>query len=355
MNQLIPSPDTLPVSWGWFKFLLMLIFPLHLLFMNAMLGATAIALLARFKKDETALRLAHSLARAIPFLTAFAVNLGVAALLFIQVLYGQFFYTSSVLMALFWLAVIPLLMTAYYLLYLYDFRFKTLGAAGGVIPGLVFVIFLVIAFIYTNNMTLMLKPQAWSAYFGNASGTILHLNDPALWPRYLHFIIGGTAIGGLFVALLGKFREKTDAALAEAAISIGMKTFAYLTMAQIMAGFLFMILLPRPVMQMFMGGDPIATTLFVVGLLLASAVAATGMKGMVYLSTGLAVPLVYVMSFMRDFVRTGYLQPFFSPASLVVAFTQYAPMLIFLAALILGVIIICWMVNKAIMAGADRE
>jgi hypothetical protein len=38
MNALIPSPDTLPVAWSWLQGLLMLMFPLHLLLMNAMLG-----------------------------------------------------------------------------------------------------------------------------------------------------------------------------------------------------------------------------------------------------------------------------------------------------------------------------
>lgn len=346
MNQFIPSPDTLPVTWGWFKFLLMLTFPLHLLLMNAMLGSTAIALLVRRKKDETSIRLAHGLARTIPFLAAFAINLGVAALLFIQVLYGQFFYTSSILMAAYWLAVIPLLMIAYYFLYLYDFKFTTLGKGGVAIIAIVFSIFLAIAFVYTNNMTLMLLPRKWSAYFGNSGGTILNLADPTLWPRYLHFIVGGTAIGGLFVALYGKFKVKEDREMGEAAISIGMKAFIFLTMVQIMGGFWFLLSLPRNVTLLFMGSDPLATSLFFVGLLLSLAVVVTGVKGKLYLSVGLAVSLVYVMSFMRAIVRTGYLQPIFSPASLAVE-PQYTPMLMFFFTLIIGCVLIGWMVGKA--------
>ena len=83
MNALLPSPDTIPVAWGYFKFLLMLVFPLHLILMNAMVGTAAIAAYACLKKDESLKRLAHELAKALPFLVAFAVNLGVAALLFL--------------------------------------------------------------------------------------------------------------------------------------------------------------------------------------------------------------------------------------------------------------------------------
>ena len=37
MQPFIPNADTIPVAWGWFQFLLLLTFPLHLLAMNALL------------------------------------------------------------------------------------------------------------------------------------------------------------------------------------------------------------------------------------------------------------------------------------------------------------------------------
>jgi hypothetical protein len=46
MNPLIPAPGALPVAWGYFQWLLMFIFPLHLLLMNAVLGCSAISLYA---------------------------------------------------------------------------------------------------------------------------------------------------------------------------------------------------------------------------------------------------------------------------------------------------------------------
>ena len=41
---ILPQPDTISVNWGWFQFLLLLTFPLHLLAMNAMLGGLAIGI-----------------------------------------------------------------------------------------------------------------------------------------------------------------------------------------------------------------------------------------------------------------------------------------------------------------------
>lgn len=345
MNPLIPPPETIPVAWVWLKSLLMIVFPLHLLFMNAMLGSTVLALYTGLKKDGASRQLSRRLAGVIPYLVAFAVNLGVAALLFIQVLYGQFFYSSSILMAAFWLAVIPLLMTAYYLLYLYDFRFDSLGNARVIAVAVAVVIFLVIAFIYSNNMTLMLAPQRWSAYFTNPDGTILNLAEPALWPRYLHFMIGGSAIGALFVALYGKYLVGRDRETGNRAVSIGMRGFALLTMIQVVDGLWFLQSIPAGVRKDFMGGDTPSTLLFFVAVMLVLAVIMAAAVKSVYTAAGLAVPLVYVMAFLRDHLRSAYLRPYFSP-DMVTVVPQYSPMIMFLCMLVFGGSVVAWMLFK---------
>jgi hypothetical protein len=351
MNHLIPPPETLPLAWGWLKTMLMIVFPLHLLFMNAMFGSTVMAIYARLKGDEASLSVARGVAGIIPCLVAFTVNLGVAALLFTQVLYGQFFYTSSILMAAFWLAVIPLLLAAYYLLYMHDFRFATMGKWGALAAGAAVLIFLSIALIYTNNMTLMLAPGVWRGYFGNSSGTLLNLSDPSLIPRYLHFIIGGTAIGGLFVAICGKFKGLWGAKAGEAATAVGMGTFTILTVAQMLDGLWFLQALPANVQQRFMGGEAAATILLFTGVLLALAVVMAGAMKRVYLAAGLAITLVYVMAFLRDQVRSAYLQPFVTPGALSVI-PQYSPMLMFFAILAAGWSVVAWMLYKGAKSGS---
>jgi len=347
MSPLIPTPDTLPVSWGWFQFLLLLTLPLHLLCMNALVGSAGIALVSRFRHDEASHRLAHELAKVMPFLVAFTVNFGVAPLLFNQVLYGNFLYVSSILMAVFWLAVIPLLILAYYALYLYDFRFNALGKAGTVFLAVSLVIFFAIAFIFTNNMTLMLDPVKWTAYFKNDSGTLLNLTDPTLIPRYLHFVVGALAVGGLFVALFGKLKAAKDPDLAAVAVRTGMNTFTYLTLVQILLGLWFIVTLPKEVMLLFMGDDMLATGIFLVALLVAVLTLVAGLKKRVYLSVGSASVLVILMSFMRAYVRTGFHKPYFSASALPVV-PQYSPMVLFFITLVIGLVCIGWMVKKVV-------
>ncbi len=346
MNALVPTPDSIPVAWGYFKLLLMLLFPVHLIFMNMMVGATAVTVYARLKRDESYIALAHELAKVIPFLIAFAVNFGVAALLFLQVLYVNMFYASSVLIGAFWIAVIPLLILAYYAVYLFDFRSLSTKRTATAAICLSLPIFLAIAFVFSNNMTLMLEPERWSAYFTHAAGTALNLSDPMLLPRYFHFMIGGIAVGGLFVAMYGKFRRNMDPGARAVAESAGMKVFGFFTGLQIAAGFIFLLSLRRDVMALFMGGNAAATLLLVAGLVLAVFAMAAGLKGKVRLCAVIVVPLIYIMAFLRDFARIGYLGPHFSPNLLQVV-PRYSPMLMFLAALASGVVAVVWLLRKA--------
>jgi hypothetical protein len=345
MNPPIPSPDVLPAAWGWFQGLLMLLFPIHLLLMNAMLGFAGISLYALLKGGETDRRLAHELAKALPVVIAFAVNFGVAALLFLQVIYGHLFYASSVLMGLFWLCVPLILLVAYYAAYIYDFRFASLGKAGALPAALALLLFLSIGFLFTNNTTLMLEPSRWGRYFGNPHGTLLNADLGATWARYVHFLTSALAVGGLAVALFGKWKGGKDPLLGERAVGIGMHVFAMLTAAQLFFGLWYLVALPRPVMGLFMGGSASATVLLAVGTGLTFAAVAAGFLRKVAWSAAIAVPLVYVMAFVRDEVRKGYLAGRFSPEALAVS-PEYLPLAMFAATLAAGVAVIAWMLKK---------
>jgi len=350
MNPLLPAPETLPAAWGWLHGLLMVTFPLHLLAMNAMLGTAALSLLARLKGGPLDLRLARELAKVLPVLIALTVNLGVPPLLFAQVLYGPLLYTSSVLMAVFWLGVPLSLLAAYCAAYLYAYRFAAPGRWGFVPIALALALLFGIAFVFTGNMTLMLEPGRWSAYFGNRGGTLLDLGSPMFWPRYLHNVVGALAVGGLFVAVWGRARAGREPQVGERAVRLGLKVFTRLTLAELLLGAGFLLSVPRPVRGLFLGGSPVATGLLGAGALLAILALAAGVRGRVILCAGLTVPLLYLMAFMRDVLRAGILEPVFGPEALKVA-PQTGPMVLFLAILVAGLAVIVWMVRKSLQAG----
>jgi len=348
-TSLIPTPDTIPVAWGWFQFLLMLTFPLHLLAMNAMLGSLGIGIVQHFKGGELREKLAHRIAIALPLVIAFAVNFGVAPLLFAQVLYGQFIYTSSVLMGFFWILVIPILIVAYYGAYLYDFRFDKLGAAGKWVAVFVFLLLICIGYFFSNNMLLMVLPEKFGAYFQHMDGTLLVSGHPTFLPRYFHMILGALAVGGLFVAILGRFNSAADPELADHAEAVGMRTFAFLTMVNMLFGVWFLLALPKDAMMLYMGKNTGATIFFMLGLVLSVLVIITAMKRKLWLTTGLTVVLIYAMAFMRAWLRSHYLKDVFTLDRLQLV-PEYSPMALFLVTLVIGLGVLFWMLRKTVAA-----
>jgi len=349
MQPFIPTADSIPVAWGWFQFLLLLTFPLHLLAMNAMVGGLAIGIFQHFRGDQPGRRLAHRIAVMLPLVIAFAVNFGVAPLLFLQVLYGHFIYTSSILMGIFWISVIPALIIAYYGAYLYDFQFKPLGAIGPWLGLLVLVILLCIGYFFANNMLLMSLPERFGAYFEHRSGTLLASNSSMFMPRYLHMMTGALAVGGLFVALLGRFRAERDPELAERALNAGMRAFFVLTLVNICFGTWYLLSLERQNMLLFMGRNLGATISFSLALLLAAVVLVTSFRRQLYATLAATVLLVYLMSFLRAWLRADLLAEYFTLGQLQVV-PQYSPLIFFLVCLVIGAGCVVWLLVKTMSA-----
>lgn len=349
---LIPTPDTIPVAWGWFYALLLVTFLLHLLVMNAMLGGGIIALISLFRGGKQNLLLGKEVGYKLPYTIAFAVNMGVAPLLFVQVLFGQFIYSSSVLMAAWWFSIFGLLILAYYAAYIYDFKFDALQGTRTLLLTFSVAILLFVGFMFSNNMTLMLQPEKWIAYFNNPGGTLLNVEDPTLWPRYLHFVVGAVAIAGLFLALVGHFGFTKSKVDPTSLIEKGLHYFTNASILQIFIGLWFLMALPKPVMMVFMGKTAYGTALLTIGLFLAGAVIYFGYKRKLMLASLIALVEMIVMILMRDLARFAYLKPYFHPADLKVT-PEYSPLIFFLITFAIGLVLIGYMIKLAL--GCKKE
>lgn len=339
--NLVPLADAIPVHWGWFELFLTLTFVCHLLLMNIMVGTPIIALASRFFNKD-AEPVSRDIIRKLPVIIALAVNLGVGALLFLQVLYGHFMYVSATLMAVFWLSIVLLVILAYYNAY---YSRLNEGAHWPALISAAVLGFLVVAFFFSNVMTLMLHPEKWIAYFTNPSGTILNLSDPTLIPRYLHFMIAAVAVSGLFIALVWE-RKTADAPEAAGYVVLGMKWFTYATMIQVLVGFAFQMTLPRPVFNLFLGGSWGHTLLFGAAMLLVVQTLFFGIRQQARPAAGSLLLLVLAMVSMRTLVRQAYLAPYFSVNDLPVT-GQYSPMVVFLICFAAVTACVVWVLKTA--------
>ena len=346
--HLIPSPDPLQVPWGWFQLLLSTTFLFHLLVMNIMLGWAIIAFYNHaFKQTIPASN--HVISQKLPFTIAFTVNFGVPPLLFLQVIYGQFMYTSSVLMAVFWLSIVALLILAYYAAYIYNLQFSKRPGLHTLTCGLITVFLLAITFFFTNNLSLMVSPESWVRYFEHPEGMLLHFADATLFPRFLHTVLASVAVGGLALGLYHDWQKQHGNKEAASLIPAAMNWFSFATILNFGIGTWYFGSLPAAIRT----ATGIAGA-FLLGFLLAGIAAAIlsliyGLQHRVRHAAGAVLASIICMVTVRELVRRQTLAPWFSTSDLEVI-PQYSPMIVFLLVFAAGLALIWWMIKLALPA-----
>ncbi len=195
----IPLP--LPADPVLLQAVLVVLFLLHILFVNLMVGGSLIALACeiagrrRCRYDA----IAREIVRTITVNKSLAVVLGVGPLLAINVLYTVPFYSANALTGAAWIGIVPLVTAAFLAAYAHKYswdrlaeRAKPLHIALG---GLAAAIFLFVPFGFLANVNLMLFPARWPQVHGLLSAVAL----PNVIPRWLHFVCASVAVAALFL------------------------------------------------------------------------------------------------------------------------------------------------------------
>ncbi|WP_079415674.1 hypothetical protein [Thiomonas intermedia] len=189
-----------------FLLLGVLTFALHIAAVQVMLGATALVLANAFSRNPMRRRLAAAMTTTAKIAVSVAVVLGVAPLLFVQVTYDPFWYTSNVLSAWWVIGFILLLIAAYMALYFFYSRNHHLedprqDARSGWSLVAALALFLVVGFIMHVLTQQMLSPEKWMAWYApngviDPSGRTLH--DYNLW-RFGFFIALAAPVSGAWL------------------------------------------------------------------------------------------------------------------------------------------------------------
>jgi len=150
----------------------------------------------------------------MPFALGVAITAGVAPLLFIQILYRREFYTANLLLFHRWMAILPVLIAAFYLLYLQKSKRFTMwpaAARAAVSVGIV-CCFAFVAWSWTENHLLSLRgQQVWAAEYLARNW---FYRDPELFPRLSIWYLGAfpalaTVLGGQFLLAARGLPEST--------------------------------------------------------------------------------------------------------------------------------------------------
>ncbi|MEM6798734.1 MAG: hypothetical protein AAF589_04400 [Planctomycetota bacterium] len=162
---------------------------LHVVPMNYVLaGSTYLAGLSLWeaitgKRVESQAVIAYTLRDWMPLALSVAITAGVAPLLFLQVLYKEPFYTANLLLFHRWMIILPVLITAFYLLYVQKLKRLDQGRGwprAAVSTGIL-LCFAFVAWSWTENHLLSTRDQAvWIAQY--ESGGLIY-GDRELPPR----------------------------------------------------------------------------------------------------------------------------------------------------------------------------
>ena len=189
-------PITAPL---WFvQFFKVLGFVLHTLAMNIWFAGIPLILLMYVFGRKSGQRFAKRMFSQLPIIMAFGINFGIVPLLFVQTVYYKPFYSATILMAWHWLMVIPLVMIAYYSLYIAAFSVRQeKKAAQTLLAGLLASgCLLMVAYVFVSVMSLMGRPETLLEIWRNGqsfAGTDVaaatyglgsNASEPTLWYRY---------------------------------------------------------------------------------------------------------------------------------------------------------------------------
>lgn len=334
---LIPYTEPIPAPAEVFIVLEQLFFLIHIIIINSILGLS-LMILYKWNKKQDFFKINKPLAKKIPILFALGINMAIPALLFLQVVFGHLFYTSSILMGTFWILIIPFLIIAYYSSYFHYKKFEVSGWAKHALVVMIVIIFY-IAFMLVNNLSMMEMPEKWETYFSNRDGTILLWNAASIYPRFLHFLIASIAVGGIAYSLY--FRKNSEDKIKE-----GLKIYAYATMIQIAVGFWFLLSLPQNIMLKYMGGDLVATVVLVSGIITAFISIFASLRGNLKGSIIFLFLTLISMIINRYNLRIFQLGENFNVSQLTLS-PQWDVFIIFLLILLLGVTVIVYMLKIA--------
>ena len=180
----------------------------------------------------------------------------------------------------------------------------------------VILIFLV-GFLFSNNLTLSQTPSRWAGkYFANPAGWNLNLTAPTLSPLSA-LPACGRGGGRTLSGICGIGQLETGQAYAGQILQFGGKAFMHATMAQFVVGIVFLVSFPRDLRMLFMGDNPLATILLLIGVtggigaivLMSDALRKKSVRTAAFYVPGILAVVIAWMSIMRDILRDAYLKP----------------------------------------------
>jgi hypothetical protein len=340
------DPAGLPSPAIIFDFFLVLTFALHILLVNLVIGSALLILYGRFSSNPNAKLLSQSLSRLLVNSLSWAIVLGVAPLLFVQVIYDPFWYIANTISAWWALGFLAFIALAFILAYVF---YLGGGYEGKSTPLWIILslAFLFLAGIVMHSLAVaQLVPEKWASFVVKdskylSSGSSLHAFELF---RFLHFMVPALAVIGVWLIFYGNY-FKSSGKYSEEYLNwvkqFGAKLALYFSLIQAVVGFIWLITIPSEFKfytNPFFILALISALIFLALLFKAQSSSSQYAKPI----AGLLILTVLLMSAAREALRMAYFaKAGYSMANYPVN-PSYGSLLLFLATFVMGVIVLLY-------------
>ena len=329
-----PDPMALPAPPALLLALLGLTFVIHMVFLSLLVAALWARIAAEWGRKQ--LYEIEPLHRAGVLAFSTTITAGVAPLLFVQTLYGKYFYSSSITIGYPWLAIVGYLMIGFYALYLWRWQWTRIGG-----PSVLSKTFLLttiasviaIGFTYSWNHLQSLSFAPWTA-------VIAH---PQAAKRLIGYGGGAAIASGAWALWLGHSWRSDRQTPRGASIAIIVGSVMLLVWSST---------------SQFAGTDwgAAAWILFLSSVALALIAGITGLLKRTRLARWpaslAALTALTGLVIQRESYRLLMLSSDYPPADQVVR-TQWSPFVMFVAVLLLGLATLIWLLR--VVRAAQRS
>ena len=362
------SPLGAPAPYWLIAFFKVLGFTLHQGPMHLWFGGLILAMLLNTFGGQHHKKLSARLMQQMPIIISMGVNLGIVPLLFLQVSYYRVFYTTTILEAWAWFAIVALLCVAYYGVYVYAIWLKTgskalkpLARWCGWIAAL---FFLVIGFVFSHTMSLLVNLPAWPEIWKSTSvdgaplGIGNNFADPSLGPRYLMMFSLALLTVATYIALdIAYFARREDSAYHAWAGGFSWKLGAVGLIWFAACGSWYAFgTWEQPIREAMLGGSLLPlTALTAFGPAVTWLLLWLGRSGNAprwAAAAGVMQFLVLALNATsRQIVQNRQLAPYLDFAAEQVNL-QLSPLIVFLLLFVGGLALVFWMISKAVAVNA---
>jgi hypothetical protein len=322
MMYALRNPAGIPTHPIVFIGLGVLTFALHILFVQLMLGTSLVALKGAFTNNAYWRRLGLAMLEVAKVSVSVAIVVGVAPLLFVQVVYDPHWYTSNVLSADWVIGFILLLILGYWAMYYYYFKNakaedKTRQPTVRWAMIVSLALMLTVGFIMHTLTSQMLTPDQWMNWYmpnGTVDYSGSHLHEYNLW-RYAFFISMAIPVTGAMMVTYRRFkmvREDADMDYLDWAAALGRK---WIAVGSVIAAALYigwMLTLPETAGDFMMGWGLLgfaAVLLFPIWAKFRLSADKTSLCS--YMALPMALVIGLLIAIAREMLRYGILNDYF--------------------------------------------